>query len=120
VAALRFSHDIVTNKEREAMNADTQRYVDSIKKEGWYPEGQTLGAGGWQEVNKFASDWKIYLLQFAESDEEPRKILAKDDATAKIAFENLYDLVKWGAYSIVEKITTYRTICSNNFFPLES
>ncbi|MDD5649446.1 MAG: hypothetical protein PHF86_03365 [Candidatus Nanoarchaeia archaeon] len=94
------------------LNSDTQRYVDVIKKQGWYPGNQTLGAGGWQAVNKFASNWKTYLLEISNNEEgvEPMKVVAKDGETALIAFAKCMDLAKCAPYRIVEKITIYKTI----------
>ena len=94
------------------MNASTISSIATIKKNGWYPQSQTLGEGGWSEIHWAIPDiehWKRYML-FIENNLEPAlEIKAKDDKTALSAFKSQFCL-EAVAYQIVEKIVQLRTV----------
>lgn len=95
------------------MNSDDIRDVQKIKSNRYWRKGQTLGEGGWTEVYKFASDWKVYELDIAG--ETVDVITAQNDDIAIKAFHSLYDLEDTFVYwQIDEKIVEYRTLLVND------
>lgn len=76
------------------MNTDTTRAVNTIKNQGFWVKGQTLGEGGWGAVYSFATQWNDYdLINLDDSTiESICNIHASDDETAKKAFSSLFSL----------------------------
>ena len=89
------------------MNSDTERAIEEIRKKRWYREGTTLGEGGWAAVYQFASEWRVYVLNFPFF-AQPDKITAENDDVAVSAFRSLYRTLS--GCTITEKIVTHREV----------
>jgi hypothetical protein len=96
------------------MKTNTDYAVENIRARGYWRKGTTLLGGGWQEVYKFAGEWRTY--QLFDNDESPThpidEITAKDDEAAVKAFGELYRLDEF-SYEIMEKKTEYRTVAQS-------
>jgi len=89
------------------MNQDTKRGVQQILEHGFYRQGITLGAGGW---NKIPRTWNKYTL-FIDG-QEIEYIRAEGEVVAIAAFKSLFNLdtVSW---DIVKTTSQYNVIASN-------
>ena len=97
-------------KEEVIMSIDTEREVEKILANGFYPQNQVMGDGGWGFLHsKGANEWGKYIL-WGDAPEEVETITAKDDETAIKAFSSMYRLDMFGRYEISEKIVTFRTV----------
>lgn len=100
---------MLTEAEKQKLNADTIRDLEQILNHGWYPQWQTLGVGGWPIFYAHGgADWNKYELESVEM--ETITIHAKDDKSAIEGFKSLYRLDEMKDPAINEVITVYRKI----------
>lgn len=94
------------------MDKTTKAEVKRILKQGWYRKSQTLGEGGWGEIEKQNDHFNYYELSGIEcqSWKEFESICAKDDKTALEAFKSLYNLEEIDSWEIHEKVVEYRIV----------